>query len=113
MQGRENILNILIKSQIYGIAPTLTLVTSFDNAKDIQDPPELHVQFRGEHVSVLHVGAMCADDEDDMTDRPTAAEASGVDALTVMSGKKTKRSTRANTKLPEKYSLDVYGKQQF
>lgn len=63
MKGGVNILRILNKVQIYGEAPTLVFVTSFDNTKDVQDAPELHVAFRGE-ASVVKVEPMSADEDD-------------------------------------------------
>lgn len=65
MKGGVNILRILNKVQIYGIAPTLTLFTSFDNSKDVQEPPELHIMFRGERqASVIEVEPMIPDEDD-------------------------------------------------
>lgn len=120
MKGGVNILRILNKVQIYGTAPTLTLVTSFDNCKDVQDPPELHVVFRGERqASVIKVERMVADDEDDgqnhLTEhtQPEACEHLESDSsavtVTAMASQSTKRSKRINRKIPSKYNSDLYG----
>lgn len=119
MKGGVNILRILNKVQIYGIAPTLTLVTSFDNSKDVQDPPELHVMFRGERqASVIKVEPMFPDEDDSQnhltehTQQETCEHLeaySGVVTVTAMASQSTKSSKRINRKIPSKYSSDVYG----
>lgn len=114
MKGGVNILRILNKVQIYGEAPTLVFVTSFDNTKDVQDAPELHVAFRGE-ASVVKVEPMSADEDDGdgpnhLTEHTRQEafehpEAYSVGPVAAMTSQSTKRSKRTNRKIPSKYSL--------
>lgn len=113
-----NILRILNGVQLYGIAPTLTLVTSFDNSKDVQDPPELHVMFRGaRQASVIKVDPMIPDEDDGQNhltehvqqDACEHLEGFGSVTVTAMASQSSKRSKRINRKIPSKYGSDVYG----
>ena len=39
-----NIINMLYTGRVFGRTPTVTTVPSWDNTKEIQDPPELHLR---------------------------------------------------------------------
>lgn len=110
MQGVVNILKTLNKVQIHGFAPALTVVTSFDNCKDIQDSPELHVQFK-KGLSVLKLGPVCVD-EDEHRSKPTQPGPDVHDAIAiphalVMEGQASKRSKWKYSRIPPKYCISL------
>lgn len=110
MQGGLNIIKILTQVKLDGIAPSLEVYTNWDNCKDIQDAPELHVGFRG-GITVITIQTMSLIDEDDgvaLIEPLTTASRQPADHVSKMDEKR--KATRCGRKVTNKYSSDEYGK---
>lgn len=105
-----NIIHTLTQVKLYGIAPSLDVYRNWDNCKDIQDPPELHVGFRS-GITVIKIQTM-SDHEDDGV-APTAPLSIASRQSTHLSKMDEKRkATRCGRKITtqSKYSSGEYGK---
>nr|XP_021336798.1 uncharacterized protein si:dkey-92i17.2 isoform X4 [Danio rerio] len=109
IKGNVNILKILGKVKLYGAA-SLEVFASWDNCKDIQDPPELHVGFRGE-LAVVRIQTMSSTDEDEGTSpfiQTTRQLTDEEDPDKMEESGTATRSRRAITKKNHKYNADHY-----
>ncbi|XP_073778645.1 uncharacterized protein si:dkey-92i17.2 isoform X3 [Danio rerio] len=109
IKGNVNILKILGKVKLYG-APSLEVFASWENCKDIQDPPELHVGFRGE-LAVVRIQTMSSTDEDEGTSpfiQTTRQLTDEEDPDKMEESGTATRSRRAITKKNHKYNADHY-----